>query len=164
FTVDVTDYILSIPEDGIATLKIQNTASDAPVIVLQSSESAISDEAKPKLIAERTYTDDYSGGLTPTIYINGKMANSISEGVAAARVAFIGDSQTPQKGTLALALYNGGRFEKVALTSMDFSKELVNDMSVSLNVPSGSGYALRAFIWDDLYNIEPLADVVAKPE
>ena len=159
FTVDVTDYILSIPEDGIATLKIQNTASDAPVIVLQSSESAISEEAKPKLTAERAYTDDYTGGINPKIYLNGKIADSISEGVATARVAFVGENNTPSEGTLILALYNGERFERAAWTSLNFSNEFVNDMSVSLDVPSGSGYAVRAFTWNNIASITPLTTV-----
>ncbi|MBQ7573999.1 MAG: hypothetical protein IJT23_07035, partial [Clostridia bacterium] len=159
FTVDVTDYILSIPEDCIATLKIQNTASDASVIVLQSSESAISDEAKPKLIAERTYTDDYYGGINPKIYLNGKTVNSLSQGVATARVTFVGDNLTDSdEGTLILTLYNGERFERAICTSLDFSDEFVNDMSVSLDVPSGSGYAVRAFLWNNLGSLKALAE------
>ena len=159
FTVDVTDYILSIPEDGIATLKIQNNVANAPVIVLQSSESAVSDAAKPKLIAERTYIDDYTGGINPKIYVNGKTATSLGEGVATARVAFVGNDVTDApKGTLILALYNGEIFEEMKSVSLDFSDEFVNDMSVSLDVPSGEGYSVKAFLLSGFDTLVPLTE------
>ena len=159
FTVDVTDYILSIPEDGIATLKIQNTATDAAVIVLQSSESAVSDAARPKLIAERTYTDDYSGGINPKIYVNGNVATELSEGVATARVAFVGSDVTDApKGTLVLALYNGDALKDIEFTSMTFSQNYVNDMSVSLDIPSGEDYSVRAFLLSDFDTLVPLTE------
>ncbi len=51
-SIDVTKYILSVPEDGIATLKLQNKSSNA-VVMVQSKENGTA----ATITAKRTYAE-----------------------------------------------------------------------------------------------------------
>ena len=157
FTVDVTDFIMSVPTDtNIVTIKLENKIDGAQGAVLLVSKEANSASAAT-LTAERTYTDDYTGGINPKMYMNGKIATELRAGVATARVAFVGNDVTDApKGTLILALYNGNALEDIESTSLDFSDEFVNDMSVSLDVPGGEGYSVKAFLLSGFDTLVPL--------
>ena len=157
FTVDVTDYIKTVPTDtNIITIKLQNKETTGTVLLASKD----TDPAVPAtLTAERTYTDDYTGGINPKMYMNGKIATELRAGVATARVAFVGNDVTDApKGTLILALYNGNALEDIESTSLDFSDEFVNDMSVSLDVPSGEGYSVKAFLLSGFDTLVPLTE------
>ena len=157
YTVDVTDYIMSVPEDGIATIKFKNTEA-ASEIRFWSRENK---PAATTLTATRTYEDDYSNGLNPVVYVNGKASEALSAGVATARVAFVNNGVTAEdKATLVFALYNGSELKNVKTVSMNFVEAYVNDMSVNIDVPEGDGYSVKAFLVSGADSISPLTQCV----
>ncbi len=157
YTVDVTDYIMSVPEDGIATIKFKNTEAAAEIRFWSREKKP----AATTLTATRTYEDDYSNGLNPVVYVNGKASEALSAGVATARVAFVNNGVTAEdKATLVFALYNGNELENVKTTALDFVDTYVNDMSISLDVPEGEGYSVKAFLVSGADSISPLTQCV----